>query len=235
MDQSELSFSSAFRSVEQDIRENDPSVIVGVSEDYRRYMSSKFILDYGNRYVRITINGLPYNTAIAETLYSVLDSNRITGKPVYLLYDDTRYSSALASAFSETLTEHKMSVTMVDIKDVSSLRNELIKLNSSDVGILVNLLGVIQDREFKTKWFHEETSKFIADNNTKHLDIGLSGADHNLALILGVDVTSIDDKAKPIAITAKPTLVVNTSRLRALGLAYIYSNSFSIISGVSSR
>ena len=235
MDQSELNFSSAFRGVEQDIRENDPHIIVGVSDDYRRYMSSKFMAEYGSRYVRMTINGLPYETALAEALYSVLNSNRITGKPVYLLYDDTRYSSALATAFAETLDGHNMSINLVNVKDVSGLRFEIIRLNSQDVGVLVNLLGVIPDKEFRTQWYHEETSRFIADNNLRHLDIGLSGADHNLSLTLGVDVTGIDAKSKPIAITASPTLVVNTARLRDLGLAYIYSNSFGIISGVSSR
>ena len=235
MDQSELTFSTAVQGVEQDIRENDPRVIVGVSDDYSRYMSRKFVLDYGGRYVRVAINGLPYQTALAEALYSVLESNRITGKPVYLLYDDTRYSSALATAFAETLDEHNMSINLVNVKDVAGLRAEVLRLNSQDVGVLINLIGVIPDREFKTQWYHEETSKFIADNNHRHLDIGMSGADHNLSLILGVDVVSIDTKSKPIAIIASPTLVVNTTRLRALGLAYIYSNSFGIISGVYSR
>jgi hypothetical protein len=232
LDQSELAFSAMVKSIESSVVRFDPSVIIGINDDYKRYMSTSFLSRMGSRYVRLSRNDATYPELMSNTLADVLIANKLNSRKVYLLHDETRASVAMAIAFNDRLTKNSIQSQTVEIGSVNELRANVVSLEGEEPGVIVNLIGIIHDTEFGTSWYHEETSTFISKNNNKHLDVGLSYADSNMAIVLGLDLVALDRTASPPKIESKSTVTVNTRRLRSLGLGYVYSNSFSLISGV---
>ena len=232
LDQSELAFSAMVKAVESSVLKYDPQVVIGINDDYQRYMSATFLSRMSDRYVRLTRNSATYPELMSNTLADLLIANKLNSRRVYLLHDSTRASLGMAITFSDRLTKHGIQSQTLEIETVSELRTHVISLDSEQPSVIVNLIGIIPDMEFGTFWYHEETSTFISKNNNKHLDVGLSYADTNMAVVLGLDIVALDRTASPPRIESKSTVTVNTKRLRSLGLGYVYSNSFSLISGV---
>ena len=232
LDKSELAFSAMVKSIESSVARFNPNMIIGINDDYKRYMSASFLSRMGDRYLRLTRDNATYSELMSNTLVELLVANKLNSRKVYLLHDETRASLAMALVFNERLTKNTITSQTVEIGSVTELRTKIVSLESEDPGVIVNLIGIVPDKEFGTTWYHEETSTYISKNNNKHLDIGLSYADSNMAIVLGLDVVSLDRKSVPPKIESKSTVTVNTRRLRSLGLGYVYSNSFSLISGV---
>jgi hypothetical protein len=195
-------------------------------------MSAAFLSHMSDRYVRLTRNNATYPELMSNTLAELLIANKLSSRRVYLLHDSTRASLGMAITFSDRLTKYGIQSQTVEIENVPELKTRIISLESEQPSVIVNLIGIIPDTEFGTFWYHEETSTFISKNNNKHLDIGLSYADTNMSVVLGLDIVSLDRSTPIPQIESKSTVTVNTKRLRSLGLGYVYSNSFSLISGV---
>lgn len=232
LDQSELAFSAMVKAVESSVLKYDPQVVIGINDDYQRYMSTSFLSRMRDRYVRLARNNATYPELMSNTLADLLIVNKLSSRRVYLLHDSTRASLGMAITFSDRLTKYGIQSQTIEVETVPELRARIISLDSEQPSVIVNLIGIIPDTEFGTFWYHEETSTFISKNNNKHLDVGLSYADTNLAVVLGLDIVSLDRTASPPRIESKSTVTANTQRLRSLGLGYVYSNSFSLISGV---
>lgn len=228
LDHSELTYQSIIRDVERSISKAAPDVVVGVSDDYLQYASVPFITAYRSRYVQLTFNSQPYNVALANAFLEVLTYNHMQAKPVYLMHDSSRGSSAMAQAFFDSLSDAGIDAHSIEVADVTAYRAELTSLASKPEGAVVNLLGPIPDIEFNTTWYHEETSALLAKSNSRHLDVGLNASDRNLSIIVGLDIVDVSAKA----IASRPVITLNPRRLRQLGYEYVYSNSFYMVSGV---